>query len=219
MNIRNFIAKSTRPYRMWVRSVIEMKRRKTAAKEFESNLKSTVGHKRIIYLGITQHKNLGDLAQFYCISRWIKKYCNDYLLIMLDAPTLVTNETNALKHLIKYYQSDDIIIYQSGYTTQDLGGDHDLMHRMVAEVLPNAKYLMMPQTIYFQHKENQQRTANSLNACHNMVFLARDFTSYETAKQMFPDIRVMPYPDIVTSLIGSFKFNNQRDKIFSVSTE
>mgnify|MGYP000995459826 FL=1 len=38
--------------------------------------------------------------------------------------------------------------------------------------------------------------------------------SYGQAKQMFPDLKVLAYPDIVTSLIGSFDYDNHRDKIF-----
>ena len=44
----------------------------------------------------------------------------------------------------------------------------------------------------------------------NMLFLARDFISYDMAKEMFPDIAVKAYPDIVTTLIGTLEFKNQR---------
>lgn len=214
MNIQKILATITRPTRKYIQRKKEFVRMFNTALNFKAELKSLEGKKKVIYLGITQHKNLGDLAQHYCIRRWIKKWCSDYHLVMIDAPTIVTRKTKALECLVKYYRQNDVIIYQSGYTTQDLGGVHDLMHRMIAEALPQAKVLMMPQTIFFQKEENKQRTAKALNACPNMLFLARDFTSYETAKQMFPNIRVKAYPDIVTSLIGSFLFNNQRNKIF-----
>lgn len=214
MLLKNTIATITRPFRMWMRKKKEMQQMKSASNQFEQDLFASNAEKRIIYMGITQHKNLGDLAQHYCILRWIKNYCSDYKLIMIDAPTIVTEETNALNSLCKYYKVNDVIIYQSGYTTQDLGGVHNLMHRMVADRLPQAKVLMMPQTVFFQKEENKLKTAKALNACPNMLFLARDFTSFETAKQMFPNISVMAFPDIVTSLIGSFNFNNTRNKIF-----
>ena len=46
-----------------------------------------------------------------------------------------------------------------------------------------------------------------------MLFLARDFVSFETAKKMMPDIRVEAFPDIVTTLIGTMKFNNERNGV------
>lgn len=46
-----------------------------------------------------------------------------------------------------------------------------------------------------------------------MLFLARDQFSYEQAKEMFPDIRVEAFPDIVTTLIGTLTFNNKRNGV------
>jgi len=113
----------------------------------------------------------------------------------------------------KVYRQQDIIIFQSGYTTQDLGGLHNLMHEMIAEALPEAKILMMPQTVYFKNPENQEHTGNILNRTKNMLFLARDFVSFETAKQMMPNVRVEAFPDIVTTLIGTLHFNNKREGV------
>lgn len=165
---------------------------------------------RIFYLGITAHSNLGDMAQYYCIHRWIEKNFPDSQLIEIEADTVVDERYGFLKLLSDSYRKDDIIVFQSGYTTQDLGGVHDLMHRMVIESLPDAHILMMPQTIYFVHEENKQRSAEIYNRAHSMLFLARDEVSYGTACEMMPDVSVKLYPDIVTSLIGTFKFSNSR---------
>lgn len=165
---------------------------------------------KIFYLGITAHSNLGDMGQYYCIHDWILRNYPDHKLIEIEADTVVNEKYKFMELLKKEYKTCDIILFQSGYTTQDLGGVHDLMHRLVINALPDAHILMMPQTIFFQHEENKQRSASIYNKAHKMLFLARDKVSYDMAKEMVPDVNVRLFPDIVTSLIGKYKFNNNR---------
>lgn len=111
-------------------------------------------------------------------------------------------------------KKNDIIIFQSGYGVQDLGGDQGPMHELICDRLENAKILMMPQTIYFREEKNKERVARNLNKVKRMLFLARDRVSYDEAIKMFPDLKVELYPDIVTTLIGHFHFKNKRNGIF-----
>ena len=182
--------------------------------QFKEFLSSSKGEKRIFYLGITNHKNLGDFAQYYCICRWIETYCKDYRVGKFLSDTVVNPKLGFVKLLSDNYTKNDVIVFQSGYTTQDLGGNHELMHRMIADAMPYANILMMPQTIFFQREENRQRTSESYNKCKKMLFFARDKVSFSQAEQMFPDLKVKVYPDIVTSLIGTLKFDNKREQIF-----
>lgn len=167
----------------------------------------------IFYLGITAHSNLGDMAQYYCIHNWLYTNYPDAKIHEFEANAVVEQEYDFIDKLKHAYKENDIIVFQSGYTTQDLGGVHDLMHRMVIDNMPDAKILMMPQTIFFQKEENKKRTSESYNKAKNMLFLARDNVSYNMAKEMFPDIKVMAYPDIVTSLIGKYNFKHERKGI------
>lgn len=166
--------------------------------------------KRIFYLGITAHVNLGDLGQHYCILKWIKENYPDYKLEKFEADPVVYKKYKFIERLKKVFRSQDIIVFQSGYTTQDLGGFHNTMHEMVVSALPKARILMLPQTVYFQKEENKLHTAQILNSAKKMLFLARDFVSFNIAKQMMPNVRVEAYPDIVTTLIGTLVFNNER---------
>lgn len=168
---------------------------------------------RVFYLGITNHSNLGDLAQHYCIKKWITEKYPEHELIMFEADTVVNKHYKFIDTFKNIYSTDDIIVFQSGYTTQDLGGVHECMHRLVIENIPKAHILMMPQTIFFKKEENRKRCAENHNKAKKMLFLARDHVSYEQAKRMFPNIRVMEFPDIVTTLIGMFHFNHSRSGI------
>ena len=168
---------------------------------------------KIFYIGIPVHSNLGDLAQGVCIRRWIKENYPDCLVVEIETNMLVNTYFSALGMLKKAYKNGDIIIFQSGYTTTDLGGYADEMHRAVMKVLPDANMLMMPQTIFFEKEENKKRTSVCYNKMKNMLFLARDKVSYSYAQEMFPDINIDLFPDIVTTMIGTKKFNYTRDGI------
>lgn len=179
-------------------------------------LKLKPGIKRVYYFGITEHPNLGDMAQHYCINKWIGDNYPNYELIKLKAndvtdPIYTNRFFNNLRKVFSV--ENDIVVFQSGYCTQDLGGKHPLMHRLVCDFLPDAHILMMPQTIFFQHEENKRICAENHNKAKNMLFLARDFVSYDMAKEMFPDLRVKAYPDIVTTLIGTLRYDNTRNGV------
>lgn len=169
--------------------------------------------KRIYYLGIPAHTNLGDLAQGMCIRTWLHKHYSDRQIIEIETNALVNTHKSALKLLKKDYKTGDIIVFQSGYTTTDLGGYADEMHRAVMNILPEARMLMMPQTIFFKSKENERRTSECYNRMKHMLFLARDEVSYDMAKEMFKDLPVMLFPDIVTTLIGTKHFLHERKGI------
>lgn len=168
---------------------------------------------RIYYFGIPVHSNLGDLAQGMCIRRWLKKHYANFKIVEIETNALVNTHLSALNLLKEYYREGDFIVFQSGYTTTDLGGFADEMHRAVMKALPDAKMLMLPQTIFFKSRENEARTSKCYNGIKHMLFLARDEVSYEMAKRMFPDIPVKCYPDIVTTLIGTKHFSSERKGI------
>lgn len=169
---------------------------------------------KIYYIGIPAHSNLGDLAQGVCIRRWLKKHYSDYCVVEIETNALVNTHFSLLKLLKKDFNDErDFIVFQSGYTTTDLGGFADIMHKAVMEVLPTARVLMMPQTIFFKTKVRKEQCSKIYNNQKRMLFLARDKVSYDMAKEMFPEIEKRCFPDIVTTLIGTKIFNTNRDGI------
>ena len=169
--------------------------------------------KRIYYLGAPIHANLGDQAQGVCTRAWLAKHFCEYDIIEIRTNSIVNTRYSILDTLRLSYQVGDLIVFQSGYATTDLGGYADDMHCAVMQALPKAKMLMLPQTVFFESEERKQRTSQIYNSTENMLFLARDRVSYEMAKKMFPDRQVLLYPDIVTTLIGSKTYTAKREGI------
>lgn len=169
--------------------------------------------KKIFYLGVPSHNNLGDLAQGVCIRRWIRKHYPKYECVEIETNALVNTRFSLINRLKRLYNTDDFIVFQSGYTTTDLGGYADEMHRAVIQALPNAHMLMMPQTVFFEKEENRKRTSKVYDSARNMLFLARDKISYGLAKEMFNQLQIEMFPDIVTTLIGKYSFRSKREGI------
>lgn len=197
-----------------IKSIIRIPKEIRSHSEMQRLLQmSSTKERRVFYLGSPSHANLGDLAQGVCIRNWIKRYLADYTIIEVKTDTIVNTHFSILPDIIKHYKENDIILFQSGYATTDLGGFADDMHCAVIEALPNAHFLMMPQTILFVNKERKERTSRIYNSAKRMLFLARDAVSFQMAKEMFPDIVVEEYPDIVTTLIGKRSYNSFRENI------
>ena len=211
-NIFSRLYAGTKPLRRAVRSflLLLVRRRETRKmRRFASSCQAP----KIYWLGVPDHSNLGDIAQYLCIKDWMTQYCPEYQVFEAGAKTVADSRCGFVETLARVYTERDVIVFQSGYCTQDLGGSHDLMHRLVCESLPQARILMLPQTVFFGSSDNRRRTSVSYNRARRMLFLARDKVSYEMALQMFPDIRVMLYPDIVTTLIGTIPFREPKSGI------
>lgn len=170
--------------------------------------------KKVFYLDVPIHANLGDLAQYLCTKKWIADNYPEYNYVEIDGLILSDTKCGIMNKLKGQVSDEDIIIFQSGYCTQDLGGYHDLVHRLVVRAFPNNLIIMLPQTVFYKDEKNARITAD-IYANHNLLFfMARDFTSADIAKKLFPNLDIQIYPDIVTTLIGSKNtLCNQRNGI------
>ncbi len=180
----------------------------------ESVRKLDPRQRKIFYLGVPQHCNLGDLAQQWCIKNWLEENYPGVPVAILPDTVIVEPEYGFVKTFKQVLGEQDIIFFQSGYNTQDIGGRQDEMHRIICDNFPDARIVFMPQTVLFLREENRKRTSESHDKCRHALFLGRDMVSTETAKEMFPHLPVLPYPDIVTTLIGRYGYNYPRDGVF-----
>lgn len=158
--------------------------------------------KTILYLDIPIHPNMGDLAQYCCIKNWLKDNYSEYHVLEIDANSIMYARQEFIS-LLNKLTKEDLIFFQSGYCTQDLGGFHDEVHRITVENALKVPIIMLPQTVFFKSKENAARTAEVYSKYSNLTILLRDAKSFEYAKELFKMNRLMLCPDIVTSLIGT----------------
>lgn len=177
------------------------------------NIKNVEAGKRIFYFGIPEHSNLGDLAQYYCIKNFLKKYYSEYVVIEVFTRNYLDNSFGLRDYLKSTIKKDDLIFFQSGYCTQDIGGREDYMHQAVITDFPDNQLVMLPQTVFFNSIERELQASRIYDAHKKLYFFARDVVSYEIAKKMFPHIPVECYPDIVTTLIGHYEYSFKRNGV------
>jgi len=168
---------------------------------------------RIFYFGVPSHANLGDQAQWYCIHKWMNNYYPQVEVIEFTDKMIKDNRFGLIKLLIQKIKPSDLIIFQSGYCTSDISMTCEIMHRNIIKNFQNNKIIIFPQTVNFVTEKEKQTSSQIYNSHKMITFLARDKVSFLTAKEIFSKVKIELYPDIVTSLIGKYSFNNKRDKI------
>lgn len=170
--------------------------------------------KKIFYIGVPYHNNLGDQAQYYCIRKFIESNYSDYKIIEIMDDIIFMNFKNTMKVLKKCVSDTDMFIFQSGYRTTDVanfGGEY--AHQAILKNFNN-KVIVFPQTVNFENAKEMKKSSEAYKKNNNYIFLARDKVSYDTAIKIYSNERVLLYPDIVTTLIGNFiPYNNNKDGI------
>ena len=125
-----------------------------------------------------------------------------------------SNFLNINKVIKKIINKEDIIIFQSGYRTTDVANiKGEYAHRKIIKMFSENKILVFPQTINFKSDKELEESKNAYKLGKRLLFLARDKKSYEMAKKSYINNCVELYPDIVTSLIGTYQFNSSREGI------
>lgn len=165
---------------------------------------------RIYLFGSPNQVNLGDQAQTYCIVKWLNRnYPNCEIFVF----TYYTITTKVLSTIRKTITSGDMIFIHSGYHITDLYNMVDKYCEIIQN-FPDYKIVIMPQTINFaKDKAKESYVSNIFNTHGNITLLCRDSISHEKAKHLFSNCKLLLFPDIVTSLIGTKHYNNNREGI------
>ncbi|WP_175412900.1 polysaccharide pyruvyl transferase family protein [Clostridium sp. AWRP] len=166
----------------------------------------------IWYLDVPTHSNMGDLAQYVCIKDWLVSNYPEYTIAEISADTIVNAEQKFIDLLKNKKSNGDLIFFQSGYCTQDLGGFHDYVHQLVIRNFPSIPIIMLPQTILYKNRENAEAVSNNYRQHKKILLLCRDYVSYSVGEKMFENNKLLLYPDIVTSLIGTLPINDKKDR-------
>lgn len=177
----------------------DMKARINNLDEFDGN--------RIWYMCVPIHNNLGDYAQYECISNWIKETYPQSQCIEIPTAPLCYDYGGLINEIKLKMKKNDIIIFQSGYTSSNLHPD-EVVHRRIVKNFKDNRIIFFPQTVKYSSNIEAEKTAKIYDEHQKMLFMTRDKQSYEVAKRFFKNIRVTLCPDIVTSLIGSYHSNS-----------
>ena len=131
-------------------------------------------NKKIIFVGVPVHNNMGDQAQYYCIMRWLKENYADYKIVEFIDGVIANNYKNAINIIKENINENDIFVFQSGYRTTDVanfGGEY--AHQKILKNFKN-NVLVFPQTVNFKNKNEIKKSENTYRGYEKFLFLKSD---------------------------------------------
>lgn len=145
-------------------------------------------------------KDIGDHAQVVAIDAWLAKHYPDIPILEMDKDR-ARYYLPALKWLTG---PDDLILLHSGGNMGDRAMWSEGIRRLLIQSFPDNQIASLPQTIFFSETPRGKReyeNTRRIYAQHpDLLIVARDPLSLETARTMFPHARTDCMPDFVLSL-------------------
>ena len=155
---------------------------------------------RVWHVCLPHHGNLGDRAQAVCIQKWLRDNYPDRELVEVYIIGFLGAGEWGKRRIVELMGKDDLIFFQSGY---HFTGESrpEPVYDWFTKTFPNNKSVFLPVTIKFRSNKIKDRIRKRYED-RNVTLIARDKVSYATAQEIFPRLKILLYPDIVTSLIG-----------------
>lgn len=182
------------------------------------------GHK-VLLIHEAKNPNLGDQAQRMCTLQWIRdNYPNSTLLEIGDFGSTLSFDVNKwtvftdMACLMKLavlkikIRPNDLLLGHSGYFMVDHHSGYKAFLLMMRH-FPKNKMIILPQTVNFYTPYVKLKVSQGFAAARNVTLLCRDKVSYAKAQEMYPTTKLLLFPDIVTSLIGTRKYNGNREGV------
>ncbi len=167
---------------------------------------------RIWYFGVPIHQNLGDQAQKFVIEKWLENNYPMAEIIKIPSQAFNAGTRRVIRIIKDFIQPNDLIVMQSGHTMDGLHDD-ETPHRLASTCFPDNRIIFFPTSIRFNSKRGKELDRKAIGSHANTLFLARDAVSAQIARDLYPRLDVRLYPDVVTSLIGKYSFDNQREGV------
>lgn len=161
------------------------------------------------------HQNLEILASFKecALLDWPKHYNLGDHLIWLGT---IFYLTNTLGMKISYATSlDDFskaelekkakeapILLHGGGNFGDFWPRSQKFRETIVSEYHDRPIFILPQSFYFQHQENLEKTASLFNQHPNLTLFLRDNYSYEIAQKYFTNCRVAQAPDMAFGMVN-----------------
>ncbi|WP_019205564.1 polysaccharide pyruvyl transferase family protein [Limosilactobacillus ingluviei] len=156
--------------------------------------------KRIFYMMVPTHGNLGDQAIAEATYKLFKREFADY-----DVITTYDEDVYKDIYLIKKcITKDDIVVLHGGGNMGDLYKTAEQQRQCIVRNLFEYKIIILTQTTNYSDSKYGEfllkRTQKLFNKCKDLTLCARENRTFEFMKVNFPKSRVVFIPDIVFSL-------------------
>ena len=150
----------------------------------------------VVFLDYPLHHNVGDMLIFLGTVKFFED--ND-----IKIKKFYSAHDYNLQSLMKVIDDNTTIIFHGGGNFGDLYPIHQDFREFVINNFYKNKILILPQTAFFENKENINRSRLIYKKHKNIVMFARDKQTHDLFKS-FSDISFL-IPDMAHALYGTFQ--------------
>lgn len=185
--------------------------RKINIKNARARTRSEVKPKLIPAL-TPEYGNMGDQIIAVAEKMWLNEFFPDFEIVEYTQTQLVNDKNLALFEA--GVKQSDIIFLQGGGNLNDMYLVAENIRRKIITMFPENSIVLFPQSVSFGSSEQslaiKKETAEIYGKHRKLVICTRESVSLETAQEMFPNNKILLYPDIATFLIGKFSFDKKK---------
>lgn len=163
-------------------------------------------------IGTPVHNNIGDSAIVVAEKNFLKQcgYTN-------ISEVTVEEFWEYRKCISRLIPKNAPIFLHGGGNMGDLWLPEEKLRRRIISDFQEHQIIIFPQTIYYSNTNvgirEKERSISYYNKTENMVIIAREKTSYETMKELYPKAKILITPDIVLSMKFEQESRQQREGI------
>ena len=155
-----------------------------------------------LLLGTPLHENLGDHLIVYSEKLFLSEMCG--IKKIVEIPLEVYFIFEKLISKIKIGQNSNVFITGGGWMGNIWSRDEYMLQRMV-KTFDDKKIFILPQSIYYDEKQKncslvKKDSIAALSNRDNLVVCTRDYKSYNIAKEMYHNTKVLLVPDMALYL-------------------
>ena len=155
-------------------------------------------NKDVVLLMIPRHGNLGDQAITLAELKFLKEIFSNISIIY------------NIENYRNYIHDNTLILLHGGGNVGWIYSYEEENRRKIIKSFPNNNIVILPQTIYFEKKfEEQQKITSDIYSNHSkLTIIVRDKISLNIANNIFAKNKVILSPDLVTYLDDLIELNN-----------
>ena len=154
--------------------------------------------KRIAYLDMPIHLNLGDLL----IERGTYNLFNELGVVIWKRVALFDKK----RLFSQYIPPEIVLVLHGGGNFGDIYPHHQKFRLDVVECFPDNTIVMLPQSIHFEDKGSFSKQAEILNKHKNIKIFARDQYSYEFLSSQIYTEKLGLLPDMAMMLLDDWEW-------------
>ena len=139
----------------------------------------------VVFIDYAVYPNVGDLLISQSVEHFFRINKNKIVMSLCKQNYSYFSPFNL--------HESTILVFQGGGNLGDLFPSHETMRHSLLEKLPKQRAVILPQTVYFQNKQNMHAAARRYAANKNLTIIARDAVSEQILSKYFSnDVKCAP---------------------------